>query len=174
MGKLSKYFDVLKVGIIKKINYLNADLYMKYYEKHLRSIGIKLSNGQLGYIDPSCHFDGSDYSLIEIGHDVTISKEVLILTHDFSLNRGFYLKNIDGKYMFSKKVTIGDNCFIGARSTLLPGTTIGNNVIIGACSVVKGKIPDDSIVCGNPAKVVCSMTEWIENHMRKEDYIRLY
>ena len=42
---------------------------------------------------------------------------------------------------------------------LLPGVTIGNNVIIGAGSIVRGSIPDDSIVSGNPAKVVKDIKE---------------
>ena len=64
-------------------------------------------------------------------------------------------------------VSIGDNCFIGARVTILPGVKIGNNVIVGAGSVVKGEIPDNSVIFGNPAKVVAQTSEWIEKFEEK-------
>lgn len=53
-----------------------------------------------------------------------------------------------------KKVTIGENSFIGAGAIVLPGTTIGKNCIIGAGSVVKGIVEDYSIVAGNPCRVI--------------------
>ena len=59
-------------------------------------------------------------------------------------------------------ISIGNISFIGARATLLPGTEIGDNCIIGACSVVKGKIPSNSIVIGNPAKIVATTSEWLD------------
>ena len=60
-------------------------------------------------------------------------------------------------------ITIGKNSFIGKRATILPGTTIGPNFIIGAGSVVKGNIPDDSIVIGNPGEIVKKTSDWIDN-----------
>ncbi|MFO8002072.1 MAG: hypothetical protein R6U46_12565 [Marinilabilia sp.] len=49
---------------------------------------------------------------------------------------------------------VGNNVCIGINVILLPNTEIGDNCIIGAGSVVKGKIPPDSVVFGNPAKVI--------------------
>lgn len=51
-------------------------------------------------------------------------------------------------------VTIGNSCWIGGSVTILPGVTIGDNVTIGAGSVVVKDIPSNSIAVGNPAKVV--------------------
>lgn len=70
-----------------------------------------------------------------------------------------------------KDIWIGSNVFIGANATILPGSTIGNNSIIGAASVVKGKIPENSIVIGNPAKIVGKTSEWIEKKRNNNDYI---
>lgn len=81
------------------------------------------------------------------------------------------MKNIEGKYQFLKPITIGNNCFIGARTTILPGTIIDDNCIIGACSVVKGHVPEGSIVCGNPAKRICGIDEWTVSHIEKKDYV---
>ena len=49
--------------------------------------------------------------------------------------------------------------FIGMRSIILQGTNIGDNVIIGAGSVVSGKVESNSVYAGNPAKKICSLEE---------------
>ena len=121
------------------------------------------------YIDPSVHFDGTDYKLIGIGSNTVISREVLLLTHDYSIFRA--LKTIhrekDGKRIV-KPIMIGNNVFIGARVTVLPGTTIGDNVIVGAGSVVKGNVPPGSVIVGNPAKKIRNTDEyaleWLKNN----------
>lgn len=56
-------------------------------------------------------------------------------------------------------ITIGDNCWIGADVTILPGVTIGSNTIIGAKSVVTKDIPDNVIAVGNPCRVMRPITE---------------
>ena len=53
--------------------------------------------------------------------------------------------------------------FVGANSTILPNTVIGNNVIIGANSLVCSDIPDNSVVVGNPGKVI----QTYENYIKK-------
>lgn len=55
---------------------------------------------------------------------------------------------------WAEKVTIGDNVWIGGSVTILPGVTIGNNVVIGAGSVVTKSFPDNVLVAGNPARVI--------------------
>lgn len=56
-------------------------------------------------------------------------------------------------------IAIGDNCWIGADVTILPGVTIGSNTIIGAKSVVTKDIPDNVIAVGNPCRVLRPITE---------------
>ena len=51
-------------------------------------------------------------------------------------------------------VHIGDNVWIGGAVSILPGVTIGNNVVIGAASVVTKDVPDNAVVAGNPAKII--------------------
>ena len=51
-------------------------------------------------------------------------------------------------------IKVGNNTYFGVHCTILPGSTIGSNCVIGAGSVVRGVIPDNSVVMGNPAKVI--------------------
>jgi acetyltransferase-like isoleucine patch superfamily enzyme len=69
-----------------------------------------------------------------------------IMTHDRT--RGLYVHT-----------RIGRNCFIGGESIILPGVTIGDNCVIGAGSVVTRDVPPNSVVAGNPAKVIRSNIE---------------
>ena len=116
-------------------------------------------------------FDGNDYSLIKIGNGTTLSKNVLLLTHDYSIKKGLKFLGKNTNAHFLKKIEIGDNCLIGARVCILPGTKIGNNVIVGTNAVVKGTIPDNSIVIGNPAHIVCGIEQWARKHIERGDYL---
>lgn len=62
------------------------------------------------------------------------------------------------------KVKIGDRCFIGLGAIILPNVRIGNDCIIGAGTVVARDIPDNSVVVGNPAKIVSSTSDFTEKH----------
>ena len=64
-------------------------------------------------------------------------------------------------------ISIGDNCWIGADVTILPGVSIGANTIIGAKSVVTKDIPDNVIAFGNPCRIMRSISE--KDSIYKED-----
>lgn len=93
--------------------------------------------------------------LIEIGDNVTMAPRVHILCHDASTKTFLNYTKIG-------RVTIGNNVFIGAECVVLPNVTIGSNVVIGANSTVAHDIPDNSLVMGNPARVVCPLEEYLE------------
>ena len=177
MVRLKKYCLVIQRSIIKKYVYINTDLFIRKYTAFLKKIGIIFTGatGKIKYIEPSVYFDGTDYSLIHIGDNVTISREVMILTHDYSINAalcslGIRIDRHQGEYHFRRTVKIGDNTFIGARVSLLGGADIGKNCIIGACAVVKGKIPDGSIVIGNPAKIIGRTEDYARKHQKLRDF----
>ena len=89
----------------------------------------------------SAKFDLTYPAGIHIDAYSYIAFEARILSHDMVRNL-----QVDTR--------IGKNCFIGGRSLILPGITIGDSCIIGAGSVVTRSVPPNSIVAGNPAKII--------------------
>lgn len=177
MKKSKKILSVIKRALIKKLVYINTDLYMKKYTEYLKKIGINFTglNKKIKFIEPTAYIDGTDYSMISIGDNVTISREVVMLIHDYSLTTamcsiGDKIDRNEGEVRFSKPIIIGNDCFIGARTTILPGTIIEDNCIIGACAVIKGNIPKGSVVLGNPARVVGTTIEFVKKHKKLMDY----
>lgn len=143
------------------MNYLKELLYRirgEYTTEKLISMGMKVGQdfGRLhGVI-----LDPSHCWLIEIGDHVTMAPRVHILCHDASTKR--YLN-----YTKIGRVTIGNNVFIGAESVVLPGVTIGSNVIIGANSTVTHDIPDNSVAAGSPARVICTLEEYLAKEKQR-------
>lgn len=58
------------------------------------------------------------------------------------------------KYTSCKEIKIGKNVFVGARSIIMKGVTIGDGAVIGAGSVVTKDVPENTIVAGNPARII--------------------
>lgn len=172
MKKVKKIIYVIERSFIKYLNYIDNNLYMNRYIKYLSKIGV-IVNGHPNYIDPTVWLDGKDYKKIHIGDKVVISRGVTLLTHDLSVQRIFYALKLEQNHLCGilGEIVIGDNSFIGANAILLPNTIIGKNCIIGAGSVVKGNIPDNSIVIGNPAKVIYNSLDWGKKKHKNKDYV---
>ena len=101
------------------------------------------------------NFTVLDVGKVTIGANAQIAPNVSIYTaghpiHPDSRNSG---------YEYGISITIGDNVWIGGNACIMPGVTIGNNVVIGAGSVVTKDIPDNVIVAGNPCKIIRTITE---------------
>lgn len=169
-----KYSGMFVSGIFGKIyNNISFQGYMKSKEKHMKKLGIDIK-GALRYVASDAYFDGHDYSRIHLGEDIVISREVMFLVHDYSLGRAMSACGI--KIQEGAKETphivddieIGDKCFIGARASILPGTKIGYGSIIGACTVVKGNIPEYSIVVGNPCRIIGDVRKWVNKNIENK------
>lgn len=92
--------------------------------------------------------------MLTIGNNVTLTN-CRILTHDASTKKPLGFTKVG-------RVIIGDNVFIGADALILPNTKIGNNVIVGGGAVVACDIPDNSVVVGNPCRIICTYDAYIE------------
>jgi len=90
---------------------------------------------------------------VVIGDDVIIGGNCTITDTDFHpLNRSE--RKADSKAGRHKPVVIGDGVFVGMNCIILKGSVIGEGTVIGAGSVVSGVIPANSVVAGNPARLV--------------------
>jgi len=106
--------------------------------------------------------------LIEIGDDVLVAFDVLITDHNsHSLSfaersndvREWIAGRKDWSHVAMVPVRIGDKAWIGARAVVLKGVTIGDGAVVGAGSVVTKDVPPWTIVGGNPAKIIRSLTD---------------
>lgn len=92
---------------------------------------------------------------LTIGADVMIGPEVMIFTQNHAIPP-IGKKLIEGEVV-TKKVTIGDDVWIGARAIILPGAKIGKGTVVAAGTIVPGKIyPENVVLGGNPAKIIKS------------------
>jgi len=126
-----------------------------YYPEYLRKQGVRIGRNCV-ILYPS-YIDGRLPYLLEIGDDVVISLYVTILTHDAASAWAGDLVKVG-------RVRINDQVFIGANTTVMCNVAIGPNAIVGAGSVISRDVPPDSVVAGNPAKLVCSMEKFKAKH----------
>lgn len=128
---LSSLRNILRESLMKLRSY-----YLQKVWKHNVDITSRISF--------SAFLDRTTPQNIFIGKYSLVARGAMILSHDYT--RGAYLKT-----------RIGDNCLIGANAIILPGVTIGNNVVVGAGSVVTKDIKSNSMAAGNPAKIIRSI-----------------
>ena len=170
MKMIFKIYSVLLRKCIFLLDGVNNKLFTKLYYNFLKRRGVNF-NDCPNYISSKAYIDGQGYNIITIGKDVVISRDAMLLTHDYSIETALHSinKGTDKRTThINNSITIGDNSFIGAKASLLPGTKIGNNCIIGACAVVKGNIPDGSVVIGNPYKIICNTDNIAYKYLKKK------
>ena len=109
-------------------------------------------------IGEHCGISGSTiyaWDSIKIGNYTRVGANCKIIDNDFHpVELEYRHKGLNEEYTRRAPIEIGDDCFIGMNSIILKGTKLGNNVIVGAGSVVHGTFPDNCIIAGNPAKIV--------------------
>jgi len=138
--------------------------------------------GEQSYIEPPFHCDYGyninigkrcifnfnniilDCGKVTIGDDCLFSPNCNIITVTQPVN---YKARKNGME-YTKPIKIGNDCFFGAGSMILPGVTIGDRVITGAGSVIINDVPSDCIVSGNPAKIIKKINESNEKEINNE------
>lgn len=139
-----------KIRRKKKENYINNLV------KNGLQLGTNVQIMEPFFLDPDHCF------LISIGSNCTLAPNVRLIAHDASTKRHL-------GYTRMGKITIGDNCFIGDSTIILPNADVGNNSIVGAGSIVNKNIPCEVVAAGNPAKVICSIHDYLEKIRKRAE-----
>lgn len=110
---------------------------------------------------------GSEPYLIRIGEHCSISSGVKFITHD----GGTIIFRENPEYSKGRRpvdinkygtIKLDDNVFLGMNSIIMPNVSIGSNSVVGAGSVIRRNVPPNVVVAGNPARVVCTLEEYIK------------
>lgn len=155
----------LKYRVISKLfpRVLTSDMVVN----HLKEEGIQIGKGTALFNPSTIIIDTQRPTMLSIGEYCKITAGVVILAHDYSRS---VLRRVYGEIIAEARETrVGNNVFIGMNSIILMGTSIGDNCIIGAGSVCHGKYPANSVIAGNPAKVIMTLDEYYKK--RKEKYV---
>lgn len=108
--------------------------------------GKNIRIGKNVFINSGCRFQ--DQGGITIGDDALIGHSVVLATLNHDLRPG------RRRDMHPAPITIGDNVWIGANATVLPGVTIGDNAVVAAGAVVREDVPPCTVVGGVPARTL--------------------
>ncbi|MCH6199417.1 sugar O-acetyltransferase [Aquiflexum sp. LQ15W] len=137
------------LGRVGKGVWIEAPFYCDY--------GKHISIGENTFINVNAVF--LDCNRIDIGNNVLIGPNVQIYTatHPISATERIVQNPESNQAPYKTKalpVRIGDNCWIGGNTVILPGIIIGNNVTVAAGSLVTKDIPDNKLAMGSPARLV--------------------
>lgn len=124
----------------------NIEIGEKFYSNHNLTIldANKVKFGDNVYIGPNCSF-------YTVGHPIDYVER----------NKGLE---------YAKPIKVGNNVWIGGNVVILPGVTIGDNVVIGAGSVVTKDIPSNRVAVGNPCKVIKQIQKGEKYMATSKDY----
>lgn len=147
-------------GIIRKIKRIWYVYIKKDTTKFARMLGVRV--GEHGQIltDPVKAF-GTEPWLVTLGDHVDVTADVQFLTHEGGIWVARGLKKELNEYDKFAPIKVGNNVMIGIRSIIMPGVTIGDNVIIAANSIVTKDVPSNSIIGGMPAKKISDLDKFM-------------
>ena len=122
-----------------------------------RSLGVRI-NGRVTFYGIDRGMFGSEPWMISLGDNVYVTAGVQFITHDGGT---LILRKDFPDLEWTAPITIGDDVYIGVRSLLLPGVTVGSRVIIGAGSVVTHDVPPNTVVAGVTARPLMTVDEYL-------------
>ncbi len=156
-------FKILTCYIKKIMFYLRLKTAGKYkkIEVYKKELGFKA--GKNIRITGNITF-GTEAYLLEFGSDITITQNVYFHTHDGGV---WVFREEYPEINIFRKTKVGNNVFIGANSSIMPGVTIGDNVVIAAGSVVARDCDSDSVYGGVPARKIKTLAEYKEKVLKE-------
>lgn len=149
------------MGLIKRVANKIKSIWYGYTGNEDKILKIRIDKfiSQGGKCGKNFKFYGNmpmEPYLVEFGDNVTFAAGSDLICHDNSVIKC----GIEATDYFGR-IKIGNDCFIGIRSIILPGVTLGDQTIVGAGSVVTKSFPEGHVViAGNPAKVLCSFEDF--------------
>lgn len=115
--------------------------------------GFNITLGQNFYANHNCiMLDGAK---ITFGDNVFVAPNCVFTTAGHALDEAQRIAGLE----IALPITVGNSVWFGANVTVLPGVNIGDNVVIGAGSVVTKDIPSGVVAVGNPCRVLRQLTE---------------
>lgn len=147
------------------------------YIAYLKKIGVRVGNDVVLFRPMNTTIDIQNPHLLKIGNHVMITGPVTILTHDYSWS---VLKRKYGEILGNQQETVlEDNIFVGWGATILAGSHIGANSIIGAGSLVSGNLEGNAVYAGNPAHKIMSIEDYYKKRKNSQlaeavNYVKCY
>lgn len=138
------------------------------------------------YIEPPLHANWGGYHIhlgknVYVNYNFTVVDDTHVYIGDYTMVGPNVIIATAGHpivaelrqkgYQYNAPVRVGKNCWLGAGAILLPGVTIGDNVVIGAGSVVTKDIPSNVVAVGNPCKVLREIGEHDKEYYFKDKKI---
>ncbi|KAI8903316.1 transferase hexapeptide repeat-containing protein [Gorgonomyces haynaldii] len=127
------------LGTVGKDCFITVPVYFDY--------GTNIHLGDAVYMNFGCVL--LDVAPIRIGSKTMLAPNVQLYTAGHPLDKETRISGLE----FGKPITIGECCWVGGGAIILPGVTIGDNVVVAAGSVVTKDVPSNVIVKGNPARI---------------------
>ena len=154
-----KQAEIIKkiIGCIKGDFVITAPFYCDY--------GSNITIRNNFYTNHNCTI--LDGAKVTFGDNVFIAPNVVFSTAGHAIDAGQRAKGLE----IALPITVGDNVWIGANVSVLPGVSIGSNTIIGAGSVVNKDIPDGVVAAGVPCRVIRRITE--KDKQKYPEYIEI-
>lgn len=154
--------------ILNQINKFRTSIHQyrtRRWWKNLKKMGMQL--GKDINLPRSTWIDVPHCFLISIGDKCGFGEGCAILAHDAMPNEYIDATRIG-------RIKIHESCHFGMRTIITPGVEIGPRSIVGSNSVVINDIPPETVAGGNPAKVICTLEEYMQKHIKLMEKVPVF